>query len=538
MINCPQCGTPNREESKFCGSCGQPLGAVSGVACAMCGTDNPPGNTVCSQCGARLVPLAVRASEEESELVEEEAVAVTRPEEEPASVEEGALAPESIEGEEAVLEPEKAAEIEEIEEPTAVSEGELEERTPPWLEKAREIPAEEVPEEEARLAPGELPEWLEIPPEFEEMLSATAPAAEGDEIARAEIPSWLEGLRPREEGVTRPEEPAGPVEATGLLKGIKGVLAIEPILAVPRRARPLSPFSISTLEAERARTFERVAREPARAEVEVTQPRRVETLASSGFRWLIYLIIVIAVVIPTWLGSNWAAANMPVADSTVAMYDAIEDLPAGSVVLVSHDYGPGVAAEMIPQAKAVLHHLMERQVRLINVSLTPEGSRLSQQVVGEVAEAHGYDKEDYLNLGYVVGVEAGPRSLVEGLLGPGATDFVDGIEDIALMVELAGGPQSLRLWLEQVQAPYQIPMVAGVSATADPFARPYYRNQARQQLQGVIIGLVGAAEYERHSGQPGSALATMDSQSVVHIAIVLLVVLGNVAYFGGRLRKG
>jgi hypothetical protein len=51
-----------------------------------------------------------------------------------------------------------------------------------------------------------------------------------------------------------------------------------------------------------------------------------------------------------------------------------------------------------------------------------------------------------------------------------------------------------------------------------------------------MTGLVGAAEYERLRGEAGPALAGMDSQSVVHIAIVLLILVGNVAYFSGRLR--
>lgn len=538
MIECPHCGVSNREESKFCASCGQPLDAVNELACPMCSAENPPESTVCSECGARLVPVAGPPSEEESEFVEEEA---------PMG--------EGVEGEEAALEAEEVAEAEEIEEVTAESEGELEEPTPPWLEKLREVPAEEgATEEGTRLARAQLPEWLEIPPEFEEMLSAAAPVVEDEDIARAEIPSWLESLRPGEEDdIAASDEPSGPVEATGLLKGIRGALNIEPILAIPRRARPLSPFSLSTLEVERAHVFERVVGEPARARVEILQPRRVETLAAATIRWLIYLIIVISVAVPILLGSNWAAANMRVTGSTIAMYDTIQNLPAGSVVLVSHDYDPGVAAEMIPQAKVVLHHLMEREVRLINVSLTPEGPRLAQQVLEEAAEAHEYAYgEEYLNLGYIVGAEVGPRSIVQGFPSPGWTDFVehrpfseftsasdvDGLEDIALIVELAGGADSLRLWLEQVQAPYQIPMVAGVSATADPFARPYYNNQARKQLRGLVSGLVGAAEYEQHSGRPGSALASMDSQSLVHIVLVLLVLFGNVVYLSSRLKKG
>jgi hypothetical protein len=589
MIDCPNCGASNKEESKFCGNCGQPLVAASEMVCPMCGTENPPESTTCSQCGARLVPLGGPPSEEQPELVEEEVAAVegveeeevVEPEEvegvlEPGAVEdipepedvEGILEPGAVEDipepeeVEEILEPEaveEVAEAEEAEEAPAVSEGELGEPIPPWLEKLKELPAEETPEEpkaRVRLARAELPEWLEIPPDFEDMLSEVAPTVEGEELERAEIPSWLEAMRPgeAEEDAIAAEEPEGaPAESTGLLRGLKGTLAIEPALTIARRAKPLPPFSFSAFDVDRAQTFARVVKEPGRAKAKIVGPRRVEALAATTLRWIIYLIISIAVAVPILLGSNWAAANMGATAPTVAMYDAIEGLDEGAVVLISHDYTPGVAAEMIPQAEAVLNHLMERQGRLINISLTAEGSRLAQQVFEEVAEAHGYVYgEDYLNLGYMVGAEVGPRSIVEGFPRPTWTDFVEqrpfsefpiadyvgSIEDIELIVEFAGGPEFLRLWLEQVQGPYQLPMVAGVSATADPFARPYYHNGSRKQLQGLITGLVGAAEYEWQRGQPASALASMDSQSLVHITIALLILFGNVAYFIGKLRKG
>lgn len=524
MINCPHCGASNKDGSKFCGDCGQPLITRNGVTCPMCDNLNPPGVTACTQCGARLIPVSVTPSEEPLEPLEME--------------EEGAVV-EGVEGDDTVPEPDDLGEAESLEEFAEVSEAEPEDAMPPWLEKLRELPSEEAASEEeaTRLAPGELPDWLEIPPEFEEVLSEAGRAVEEEDVSRAEIPSWLKALRPAEDGVAEPGEPAGPPERTGLLKGIRGTLGIEPILAIPPRAASLPAFSAPAYAYEHAEVFDKVVREPARPSAEVVRPRRLETLVASTLRWIIYLIVATAVVVPILLGSNWAEANMPVTASTIAMYDAIEALPADSVVLVSHDYDPGVAGEMIPQAKAVVAHLMRRQVRLINVSLTPEGARLSREVLDELAEAHGYEYgDDYLSLGYVVGVEAGPRSIAEGFGGAGWTDFVDGIEDVALLVEFAGATEYVRLWLEQVQAPYGVPMVAGVSATADPFVRPYYRNQAQDQLLGLMTGLVGAAEYERRAGHPGLALASMDSQSVVHIAIVLLVLVGNLAYFGGRLR--
>lgn len=509
-MECPHCGAANKPDSLFCGECGEFLGTPKGITCAMCDTPHAPGITACTQCGARLIPPGVSPAELPLELGDEAAVT------------------DEVEG----VVPEDAE----------VAQEPGEETVPPWLKKLEAVPAEEVAErglEGEDLERGELPEWLEVPTEFEDMLSEASIAADEEEAAPAEeIPSWLEALRPEElEGVEDISAAAGPAEATGLLKGIRGTLGIEPILALPRRAVPVQAVSPSSGAYERAELFDSVVREPARPGIELAQRRRVEKLAASTVRWMTYLIIAAAVVVPLLLGSNWSEANMSVSAGATAMYDTVEALPQGALVLVSHDYDPGIAGEMIPQARAVLHHLMGRGVRLISVSLTPEGARLSRQVLDEVAEAHGYSYgEEYLSLGYVVAVEAGPRSFFEGLVTHGWSDFVGQGEEIALMVEFAGAPEYLRLWLEQVQGPYGVPMAAGVSATADPFARPYYHNEGRRQLIGLITGLVGAAEYERLSGQAGPALTAMDSQSVAHIAIVLLILVGNVAYFGGRVR--
>lgn len=488
----------------------------------MCDTPHPPGITECTQCGARLLPPGVSPSEVPLEPLRSAAESA------PSREDEGAVVEESDLGEV------------EIGEDVGVAESVGDGTVPPWLRKLEATPVGRLAEEDIgaeKLERGELPDWLELPPDFDEMLTEAALVTE-ERVAPAEIPPWLEALRPEpEEGMEEPAQAAGPTEVAGLLKGIRGTLGIEPILAIPRRSVPVEPVARSTAARERAELFGAVVREPARPGVTIARRRRVETLAASSARWMMYLIIAAAAAVPILLGSTWSEANMTVTGGTTAMYEAIEGLPQGAVVLVSHDYDPGVAGEMIPQARVVLNHLLERGAQVISVSLTPEGARLSRRVLDEVAVSQGYaEGEGYQNMGYVVGVEAGPRAVVEALSTAGWSDLVGGAEDISLMVEFAGAPEYLRLWLEQVQGPYGIPMVAGVSATADPFARPYYRNEASRQLLGLMTGLVGAAEYERLSGEAGPALASMDSQSLVHIAIVLLILVGNVAYFGGRLR--
>jgi hypothetical protein len=65
-------------------------------------------------------------------------------------------------------------------------------------------------------------------------------------------------------------------------------------------------------------------------------------------------------------------------------------------------------------------------------------------------------------------------------------------------------------------------------------ATDYYPYLSSGQLLGLIGGMKGAAEYERLMSISGDARRGMDAQSMVHVIIVLLVVLGNVALFASR----
>jgi len=54
------------------------------------------------------------------------------------------------------------------------------------------------------------------------------------------------------------------------------------------------------------------------------------------------------------------------------------------------------------------------------------------------------------------------------------------------------------------------------------------------QINGLIGGLRGAAEYETLIGQKGKAIAGMDAQSATHFAIIVLVIICNLFYFSMR----
>jgi len=47
----------------------------------------------------------------------------------------------------------------------------------------------------------------------------------------------------------------------------------------------------------------------------------------------------------------------------------------------------------------------------------------------------------------------------------------------------------------------------------------------------------GAAEYEVLIGNLDKGVQGMDSQSIIHIMIIILIFAGNIAYFGARRRR-
>jgi hypothetical protein len=374
-----------------------------------------------------------------------------------------------------------------------------------------------VPPAEAEAPPTPVEEVVEVPPQPEEA------------IEEAGVP------------------PAEAMATAGPLVGIPGILPIEPIFATPGAAKAAVPSVVPTVGAKEAELFEEAI---AAAPLPATEPaeKRRERILTKALHWCIYILIALAVIIPLVLDTHWfGSGSNPAGAEATEFYESIKALPAGSVVLVAYDYDPATAAEMTLQAEAIVHHLMERDLKVMAISLFPAGPGIAQEILDEAASEHGYQYgEDYINLGYLPDQPASLRAFVgrpvsgrEYHQGRAIAAFpiaqdVHHIQDIVLIIELAGGQDTLRWWVEQVGSPYSVQMAAGVTAGLEPNARSYHHSG---QLSGLISGLPGAAEYERLSDRPGGAMASLDSQSLAHLAIVGLIVLGNLGYMVTRWRK-
>ena len=449
---------------------------------------------------------------------------------------------------------------------------EREVRPPDWLSelgppvspltKTEDEPAAAVPSWLEELEPAtEAPDLEEVPPfigvevkELTDILEQSlpeVPLTEADGLAAADIPDWLLALRPREAGeeLTEVQEI---LELSGPLAGIRSVLPVEPIISLPHLTRPesaaveISPVSGDLFAEIVAQSSVSAAAKPKRAGARLGLVVGVQ-------RVLIYLLLLAAVVVPILVGPIYGRLNAAELQAGVEPFYAVLDgrgrvaLADDALVVVAFDYNPASAAELSLQARAIVDHLMRRGVRIMAISLFPEGAALAWDVLDELATERGYTYgENYIHLGYLPNQPVSVRHFLNvGPTGEGQSDYrngrpvgqyaiaqdVDSLSSVDLVVELAGNESTLRTWIEQITARTDVPVVAGVSAATAPYVRPYLDSG---QLQALLVGLPGAAEYEAQSGRPGRAIDSLGSQAAAQAVIVLLILLGNLVHLVTR----
>lgn len=262
-------------------------------------------------------------------------------------------------------------------------------------------------------------------------------------------------------------------------------------------------------------------------------------------RRILYIILALAVLMPLI-----SPMGLPfrVSPWTEKFYGAVEKLQAGDIMLMSIDYSIGGAPDVHPQAEAIFKHAMRKNLKVVFVAFVTEGVEFGNQMI-IAAEATGKKYgQDFVNLGFAPGVEVAISAFGQDIYKPFPKDvrgnvaqdlpIMKGLKtaaDFKLITEYATGIPGPAEWIRQVQTRYKTPLACGVVTMMGPQTEAYYQSG---QLVALLSGLRSAAEYEVAMKAPGSATAAMDAQSMGHIALVLFVVLGNIAYFGEKSKKG
>lgn len=260
-------------------------------------------------------------------------------------------------------------------------------------------------------------------------------------------------------------------------------------------------------------------------------------------RRIIFVLIALSVIIP--VSMNIIFPNPVGAEPSRDLYDYIVDLPAGSNVLLSFDYDPSTMPELQPMAVALTRQLFEKEINIVAMALWPQGASLGQEVMSELSAELGKEQHiDWVNLGYktgggvlIVRLGTGIKAVFpedkDGMSWdsiPMLSEIKD-INDFDLVLSLSAGDPGIPAWVMMAGDRYNVPIGGGCTAVSAPQFFPYLRSG---QMVGLLGGLKGAADYETLTDSPGKGIDGMAPQSIAHLVIMLLIIVGNVSYFATR----
>lgn len=279
----------------------------------------------------------------------------------------------------------------------------------------------------------------------------------------------------------------------------------------------------------------------------------IEKIGTMDRRY-IFLVIAVAVIVP--LIMNYTT-SIPTSSLVQDLFDGVENLPVGSKILISFDYGPSTEPENQPMANALARHAFEKGHRVYLMALWATGPRQSLQLIQETIQVEFPEKvygEDWVHLGY----KAGNQGLINTLLSDFKAMYTTDIEgtnindlpmmdeirtlrDFDLILGLGSGFPGTKEWVQFAGDPGDIPVGGGTTAVMAPLLYPYYP----KQMVGFMGGLQGAAEYEHalaakypeYHEKSRIASTSMGPQVTAHLVIIAFIVLGNITHIIERRRQ-
>ncbi|MDH4156059.1 MAG: hypothetical protein OEW00_02130 [candidate division Zixibacteria bacterium] len=239
--------------------------------------------------------------------------------------------------------------------------------------------------------------------------------------------------------------------------------------------------------------------------------------------------------------------DIPVSDRTRVLYDYIEQLPSGSTLIVSFDHEASSVPEIRPIALSILRHAFKKGHKLIGVALLAEGTLIGYRLMRQTAEEYGrVYGADYVYLGFRPQYIAAILSMGKSIRETYPQDYrgndydslpmlrgIENYSDIAGVLSIADGSLTTH-WIEYGRGRFDIPVAAGVTAAMVTTYDPYV---ASGQLDAMVGGLRGAAEYEQLIAREGGGIRGMLAQSSAHVYVVVLIIIGNIIHFASRRRR-
>lgn len=230
-------------------------------------------------------------------------------------------------------------------------------------------------------------------------------------------------------------------------------------------------------------------------------------------RW-IFLAMGLAIAVPI-LVIGLTGKTFPETPTKQAQdaFDTIENLPDGSMVLITFDFDPASAGELTPMATSMVRHCALKNHLIYLCALWPLGTQMAEDAANRVLVAdfpqYRYG-ENWLNLGFQAGNEVVMKQMLGDVKGAFPKDSkgtatsripmmqaIGRITDFNAMLNISAGYPGAKEWVLYVAGPNRtgpkpMRMVAGCTGVQTQQLYPYYPTQ----MDGLLAAIKGAAEYE------------------------------------------
>ncbi|MDH4158123.1 MAG: hypothetical protein OEW00_12695 [candidate division Zixibacteria bacterium] len=274
-------------------------------------------------------------------------------------------------------------------------------------------------------------------------------------------------------------------------------------------------------------------------------------------RW-IFLFLVLVCVITYVIPFQIPTLMEP---EVKVIYDFIDSLPPGEIVMVAIDYDPNNMAELHPMTYTIVEHCWRKNLKVLITSLSQNGPGMADQALRDLSDSLRLDRTyngklfkgreivrgvDYCFLGYKPYFALVILGMGQDFRLPFPNDYygspldslpmmqgVYNYDDVACVVDISGG-NITDYWISYGQNRFNFPLALGLTGV---MTAQYYPFLGSGQVFGIMGGLLGASQYEELADNPGLAKDGMRVQLYAHMVIIVFIVVGNVGFFMDRRKR-
>jgi len=268
-----------------------------------------------------------------------------------------------------------------------------------------------------------------------------------------------------------------------------------------------------------------------------------------GLHWFwIGILLCLSILIPTL-----HPIGLPISTTkwTEDAYIAIKNAPKDKVIIWEDMWGMSATAAAEAAHTAVMRILFANNKPFIMYAEAVDTPQLQQYITEKVlktAEAQGkVYGVDWVQLGFIAGGEGAIVSIAEDIHSAFKTDYygtpldklplmakIRNYEDVGLVISSFGSTTWIESSVRQWYIKYNLPIVSYTMTGGATVSVAYYPNKG---VVGIIEGGRGGAELEFLGKVYGIAQSQTDAKTLSFAIVAVMIVVGNISYFGSRGKK-